>query len=339
MIRSRTARATLALLAAAMLASCSTADPGTTNKPAASGNESGAPEDIRLAGVSSTASDPFYATIMCGATKEAKRQGATIDWKASNTLDTASAQANFQAATLLRPNGLVIATYEPGTFSNQIKSLMQKGTPVVSVDGPITPATDLQYISSETDNAEFAKLVGESVGSSGTIAILGGQQGAQWARDRWKPLEAVLPDGVKLLKPQFSDFDRNKAATTTSSLMLAHPDLKAVYAVSGPEGEGAAAAVQQAGKQGKVKVFAYDATPSEVAALKAGTIDALLAQAAETIGVEAVKTLVATIKEHEPGTAVEPMAEHDKYLPLRVLTKDNVGDPESAAYLYASTCG
>ncbi len=298
----------------------------------------GGTKDIKLAGVSSTASDPFYVTIMCGATKEAKAQGATIDWKASNALDTAAAQANFQAATLLKPAGLVIATYEPGTFSNQIKTLMQAGTPVVSVDGPITPATDLQYISSETDNAEFAKLVGEAVGTSGSIGILGGQQGADWARDRWKPLEAVVPPGIKVLTPQYADFDRNKATSVASALMLAHPDLRAIYAVSGPEGEGAAAAVKQAGKQGKVKVFAYDATPGEVAALKAGTIDALLAQAAGDIGAESVKTLVATIKDHPKGTAVKPMNDHDKYFPLKVLTKDNVDSPDATPYLYKSTC-
>lgn len=148
----------------------------------------------------------------------------------------------------------------------------------------------------------------------------------------------MVPPGIKLLPPQYADFDRNKAASATSALMLAHPDLRAIYAVSGPEGEGAAAAVKQAGKQGKVKVFAYDATPGEVAALKAGTIDALLAQAAGTIGSEAVKTLVATIKDNPTGKAVQPMDPHDKYLPLKVLTKDNVDSSESAPYLYKSTC-
>ena len=33
-----------------------------------------------------------------------------------------------------------------------------------------------------------------------------------------------------------------------------------------------------------------------------------------------------------------PMKNHDKYLPLRVLTKDNVDDAASAPYLYKSTC-
>ena len=48
--------------------------------------------------------------------------------------------------------------------------------------------------------------------------------------------------------------------------------------------------------------------------------------------------LVASLKAQESGQAVDPMTDHDKYLPLKVLTKANVDSPESAPYLYKSTC-
>ena len=61
-------------------------------------------------------------------------------------------------------------------------------------------------------------------------------------------------------------------------MIVANPDLKAIYAITGPEGEGAAAAVQQAGKAGQIKIYSYGANESEVAGLKKGVFAALCSQ-------------------------------------------------------------
>src|SRR4051794_35625008 len=120
-------------------------------------------------------------------------------------------------------------------------------------------------------------------------------------------------------------------------MIVAHPDLKAVYAISGPEGEGAAAAVKQAGKQGKIKVYAYDATPGEVEALKAGDITALISQPAGNEGSQSVKHLVNFLKTYSGGPVKQetPLAQD---LPLMVLTKDNVDSPDAQPYLYKAKC-
>ena len=94
---------------------------------------------------------------------------------------------------------------------------------------------------------------------------------------------------------------------------------------------------QEPATRAMIDAAGQELAPGEVAALKAGTIDALLSQAASDIGADAVKTLVATLR--NPKGSYAPMKDHDKYLPLRVLTKDNVDDPASAPYLYKSTCG
>jgi ribose transport system substrate-binding protein len=299
---------------------------------------SGSGGAVKLAGILPTVQDPFYISIQCGANAAAKAAGASLTWKTSTSTDTSAAQANFQAATLLKPQGMVIASFDSGTFSSQVKTLMSQGVPVVSMDGPITPPTDLEYVHGGADDAEFIKYISSQLKPTGSIGILSAIQGADWATQRWAPLKKIAPPGAKILTPQYDNVDRNKAAAATAAMIVAHPDLQAVFSVSGPEGEGAAAAVKEAGKQGKIKVFSYDATPGEVAGLRAGTVTGLLTQPAADIGRVAVESVLAALKNHKAGTPIQPMQPHEKALPLKVITAQNVDDPSTQPYLYKSHC-
>lgn len=320
-----------ALGATATLALTACSQAGNTTQPSSNG-------PVKLAGVLPTVTDPFYISIQCGADAAAKAAGTSITWKTSTNTDTSSAQANFQAATLLNPDGLLVATFDPGTFSNQIKTLMSKGVPVVAMDGNITPATELQYVHGSSNDQQFIDYIRHQLKPTGSIGVLSAIQGATWATQRWAPLKKIVPPGVKILPPQYDNVDRNKAAAATSAMIVAHPDLQAIFSVSGPEGEGAAAAVKEAGKQGTIKVFSYDATPGEVAGLKNGSVTALLAQPAANIGRDSVQTVLQAIKNHKAGTAIQPMSPQVKNLPLKVLTKSNVNEPAMAPYVYKNHC-
>jgi len=318
------------------LAACSSA-----SGSAPQGSGSGAPAStIKLAGVAAFAQDPYWISLMCGGTREAKAEGVQIRWYAANNTDTAAAQQNFQAATLTKPAGVIIGSFDPGTFATETQTLMQKGTPVISVDGPMSPSTELKQIDSNTNVTAFANLIASQVGDTGSFAVLGGAPAIPQAEARWTPVVAAVRaknPHIKILATQYDGFDRNKAAQNTAALIVAHPDLAAVYAIAGPEGEGAAAAVKQAGKAGKIKVYAYDATPGEVADLKSGDIVALLSQPAGGEGAQSVKYLVHFLKSFKGGP-VTPQTPLEQSLPLMVLTKENVDSPAAQPYLYKATC-
>jgi ribose transport system substrate-binding protein len=335
MQRSRTLTIGVAIATITLMSACSS---GGTPKASTSADGAGA----TLAGIAFNAQDPYWVTLMCGATKQAKADGATIKWRASNTTSVTDQQAAFQAVQLEAPDALILAPFQPATFSTSVGDMMKKGTPVIGVNAPITPATEYQLIESDTDNSDFASFVAKDLGTTtGTMAILGGAPGIPAVDARWEPIVKALKEtapNITVLPTQYDDFDRNKASAAASALIVANPDLKAIYAVSGPEGEGAAAAVTQAGKSGVIKVYSYDATPAEVTALKAGTITALLAQPAGDQGAQAVKTALSVIKSSKKGQAITPASEKIKLIPLKVLTKDNIAEASSAGYIYSATC-
>jgi len=326
--------ASVAILTAAAIAGCSSH---------LSLHDSKSRTRFRLAGVSAYVQDPAWATMQCGATKQAKLMGAKLTWYSTAT-DTSSAtqQANFNAAMLTKPDALLLVSWQPGTFSTQVRTLMQQGIPVIGINSIMTPATERVLFVNSVDNSEFVKFIANQLkGETGSIGVLGGVAGVADAVLRWKPvidqLRVVAPN-LKALPTQFDDFNRTKASLAASAMIVANPDLKVIYSITGPEGEGAAAAVQQAGKAGQIKIYSYGANEAEVAALKRGVIAALNGQPLYGLGQDAVKAAISYLETAKKGAPVPQLDPVVVNVPLKVLTKDNVDDPSSAPYLQKSTC-
>src|SRR4029453_15050285 len=89
--------------------------------------------------------------------------------------------------------------------------------------------------------------------------------------------------------------------------------------------EGTATGVRQAGKTDQVKIVGFDAGPNQIKALKAGTVQALVAQQPGVIGQYGVDEAVAALD----GGTVTPKVQTG----FTIITKDNIdGEGGAAAY-------
>lgn len=293
---------------------------------------------VTIAGVVANTSDPFWQTMVCGAEAEAKTLGVTYTSFNTTSTDTNTIASNFQSASLISPNGMIVQPFNNNQFVAQYTSLMAKGVPIVTANGT-TPQVNYKTIYSGTDTAGLASQVkGLIPTGSGSMVVLGGAPGIPPLETRTQPfIKAVQAERTDLtvLPVEYSGFDANKATTDTSSLIISHPDLKLIIAADGPDGVAAAAAVKQAGKSGKIAVIAFDAVPNEVSALKAGDITALIAQDPYQIGSDSVKAIVDYLSAH-PSGAVKPAG--SATIANQLLTATTVDDPANAKYLYKSTC-
>jgi ribose transport system substrate-binding protein len=278
-------------------------------------------------------------TQVCAAKQEAKRLGVTVRMFTSTSTDTNLIANNFQSALLTKPQGIFVSPFNNNQFIAQYKSLMKKGVPVVT-GNTTTPATQYKWVYSAADTARFAGTVLKSVpAGSGSMVYLGGAPGIPPLEARTLPfvkaVQTARPD-LDRLPNDYSGFDINKETQNVSSLLLAHPDLKLIIAADGPDAAGAAAAITQAGKAGKVTLVAFDAIPPEVQALKQGVISYLIAQSPATIGRLAISTLVSYLKAHLTGGPVKNAGKIA--VPNQLLTKATVDSPKNAAYIYKTGC-
>ena len=273
--------------------------------------------DITIAGVLANTSDPFWASVQCGAEEEAEARGVTLKMYTSTAIDDNETASNFQTATLKTPDGIYADPFNGQQFVAQYKQLMEKGVPVVTTTGT-DPRTEYQAVFSDYNTAPFAEeaLAGVSAGA-GSMLYMGGAPGIPPLEGRTLPfLDAVAearPDLTRL-EDEFSGFDTNKATTDATSIIIANKDLKLIVVAAGPDAAGAAAAVKQAGKEDQITVIAFDAIPPEVEALKAGTIDVLIAQNPFEIGRQQVGALVDYLegdhfrpRPHRQGRACHPV--------------------------------
>ncbi len=115
---------------------------------------------------------------------------------------------------------------------------------------------------------------------------------------------------------------------------MANPDLTAIYTTQDAGAEGAANALRAAGKRGTVRVVGYDATLRQVELLKAGELDALVAQNPRQIGTEMIESMVKVLKEGRQAAALP----YQVYTGVKFLTRDNVDDEDSKSYIYSPDC-
>jgi ABC-type sugar transport system substrate-binding protein len=336
------AAAITAGLAVALTATaCSTAasTTGSSSTTSSSGGK------LTIAAVGGLASDPFWITMACGATQEAKALGVTLDWKSTPTAADATAnQQNVNALLLSSPNGFI---YSPsGADDNpNIQKITSKGIPVVELNGATTDTSYYQsYASSQGASAvaQVGQLIAKNAGGTGTLAVMAGLLGNPILNERFVPAVTAVRTAaphMTVLPAEADGFDTAKTAQEVSALLIAHPGIKAVLTTSGPEGAGAVEAVQAAHDQSKVLIYSYDATPPIVTALKAGTVAALIAQSPYLMGQDGVKSLVAYLNTHKAGSAVTTASPQNVLTPVKILTAANVDAASSQPFLYKASCG
>jgi ribose transport system substrate-binding protein len=300
---------------------------------------------LTIAGNEGLTSDPFWISASCGGTRAAQANGAKMIWKGFTTNSTSADSTNVQDIQLLHPDGVIMSSPTSLTFATERKQWMSTGTPVAEINTVTAdPNFYKAYTAAPTASSDlaFAKVIVKDIGKSGSFAILGGQAGIPFLEAVWKPVVATLhkiDPGVTVLPTQYDNFSTSTSATVVSGLITAHPDLKGIYSISGPEGTGVITALRQAGKLGKIDAFSGSGDPDLVSDLKAGDITALLAQSPYLMGYDAVKSLIGYLKAHQGAKGAVPHAKPQAVaLSTFIVTHANVNSKSAKNYEYLTAC-
>ncbi|MGM7774685.1 sugar ABC transporter substrate-binding protein [Arthrobacter sp. KNU-44] len=322
------------VVAALALAGCSSGG-GTPN---AAGD---AKKTVTIAGVYENTSDAFWGSFICGGKATAKKLGVDLQVSSIPTADNAKLSQTLDTALLTNPEGVIFSQTDSAPWGTKVKSLMSQGTPVITTNADMQ--NDLTYVTANQDGSKYAGDVAATVkGLTGKAVVMQGLADASWQNQRSDAILASLkkanPD-LSWLGNQIDGFDVNKGTQLMSSLITANPDLKVILAVAGPEGQAAAAAVQQTGVKG-IKIIAFDSVPAEIQALKAGIISLIIAQPAYKLGGQAVQTMYnfLTDGKYQAGQAVQSNAIEPVTADLGFITPQNVDSPASKDYIYDPNC-
>jgi ribose transport system substrate-binding protein len=287
-------------------------------------------------------SDPFWDPVIQGAQDAAAQR----DLKLKVIRGTGDQAAQSQSVRELLDQGIKGMGISPIDAEKQTSVLREVALrmPLVAVDSDCPESSRHWYVGTDNYGAgrQIGDLVRDALPDGGEVLISVGSMDTENARlrrqgvidelldRRYAPsptidaLDAPLKGSKYTIVATCVDqYDRDRATQLAADAVKAHPDLKCVVALYSYSAPAVLKSLEQTSKLGKVQVIGFDALPETLAAVEAGNCFATMQQAQYDFGFDTVRALADAL-EGDPRTVAgsTPM----RYLPVRAVTKDNVGE-------------
>ena len=323
----------LALTAAcSSSSSSSTASGGSTS--ATGGSTSG--KTYKMTFIQGVAGDGFYVTMGCGIKAEAKKLGnVTVNIQGPSKFDATLQNPIIQSVTAAHPDAILVAPNDVSASRPPIAAAMAAGIKVVLVDTTLTdPSGAVSQIASDNlaGGGYAFKAIQQLVPGGGEVFVVNVNPGISTTDQRAQGfINAAKADPkYKYVGMQYDQDSASVAAQVTLAALQKNPGIVGIFATNLFSAQGAATGIRQAGKSGKVKVVGFDADPSQVTALKQGTVQALIAQHPYDIGTNGVDQAYAALtgKQTDPKIGTK----------FTIITQANINSAASQAAIYKTSC-
>jgi ribose transport system substrate-binding protein len=197
--------------------------------------------------------------------------------------------------------------------SPQVQPALQRavdaGLKVVLLDNDIPDWRDKTAVVA-TDNLAGGKLAGAWLAGrlepGAKVGILQGRVDSPSLTARVNGVKAAFVGQFPIVAEPETDCDEAKGRDAVKAMLLAHPDIAAIFGACGPPVLGAIQALKAAGRQpGEVLLVGFDALPKEVEAIAAGHESASVAQFPAEMGLIGLQTAVVAVRGSNVGMHVD----------------------------------
>lgn len=314
----------LALATTFVLTACGTGQIG----------DGGGTRSDSLALITGMRGEPFYVSIECAAKEQAAKAGVELNAQAPEQFEQAEQARILNSMAGAQPGAIIIAPTDDKALATPLQQAKDNGVEIVEVDTALQDRS-IAKASLSSDNYAGGQLAARTLadlvgGKEGSVLALNTKAGTSTTDARAQGFEDEIArhGNLSLLRTQYTKNEPATAAEIVSATLSAHPDLVGVFGTNLNTGEGAATALANADKSGEVALVGFDASPKQVEDLRAGRVQALIAQDPATIGREGVNRAIAALE----GKPVDRETKTD----MIALTQDNMR--EKAQYFYKSHC-
>jgi len=226
---------------------------------------------------------PVWESHLIAAAKAGQKMGVNILQYAPSKADNVEEQKRILEDLVTKGvDCVVLAPSNSKAIQGPVASLTKKGIPVV-FDNTLGDGDDyLSFVGVDSYEAGMviAQAVGEQMKGKGKLLILEGVAGQQTSDDRVKGIKDYMEKNYKDIKYRSISghwmFDEGRKITEDT--LQSWPDLNGIVGVGGNMAEGAAEAIEAAGRTGKVVIGGFDVQAPTVKALKDGKLAFTISQ-------------------------------------------------------------
>ena len=231
-------------------------------------------------------SSPFWIPVKAGAHRAAQElsaRGVRVDWIVPGELHTTEVFGRAIDAAIAKQYDAIATIAGDAGVAAYIDRAVRSGIPVATYNSETdTPNDRLFFVGA--DSYEQGKAAGalmcRLVGPTGKVGIITGFFAVEAHQARVKGFEDALHAGCprSVVVGRVENQDKAEIAyQEAKDFMTAHADLGGIIAIAGSP-FGAARAVEEAGKAGKVHLVTFDAVDETMDYVEKGVIDATIGQ-------------------------------------------------------------
>lgn len=231
-------------------------------------------------------SSPFWIPVKAGverAGRELAPMGATVEWIVPGEVHTADVFGRGIDAALAKQYDAIATIAGDAGVAAYIDRATQAGVPVATFNSETeTPNSRLFFVGADSyaQGTAAGELMCRLVGPQGKVGVITGFFAVEAHQARVKGFEDALKKGCPQSSVVGMVENQDKAESAyqeAKDFMTAHADLGGIIAIAGSP-FGAARAVEEAHKTGKVHLVTFDAVDETLDYIDKGVIDASIGQ-------------------------------------------------------------
>jgi len=320
-----------AVVLALGLSGCHSGGDNSASGPSASpaGSPASGGTKVALAFVTNNPSD-YWKICGKGVDAAAKEVGADVQFIEPADGSALTQKKDVDDLLAKGIKGIAISPKDPANQTAYLNTVAAQ-TNLLTSDSDAPKSNRLCYIG--TDNHAAGVMAGgllkEALPNGGKVLLFVGAADAQNAQDRIAGIqEAVKGTAIQILGVRTDDADHVRAKKNAADALVSTPDLAAEVGIWSYDGPAIYSAVKDAGKQGKIKIVAFDQEDDTMTGVKDGTIYGTVVQQPYQFGYQSIKMLAQLAKGDKSGIPASKLI----IIPTQAIKKDNID-----AYLVSQT--
>ena len=254
----------------------------------------------------------FFSTMAEGARKHQAANASTYELIVNgikNETDLSEQVSLVEQMIARQVNAIVIAPADSKALVTVLKRAKDAGILVVNIDNKldsdVLKQAGLSVPFVGPDNRAGAAKVGETLAkqlkAGDKVAIIEGIPTAFNGQQRRLGFEdAMKAGGMNVVTEQSGNWEMEKANNVAASILSEHPDLRAILCANDNMALGAVAAIQAAGRTGKVLVVGFDNIGAIRPMLADGRVIATADQHADQLAVFGIEAALKILKGEAP---------------------------------------
>ena len=232
----------------------------------------------------------YFISCKKGAERAAKDLGVDLIFDGPTDPDPAKQNEIIENWITLGVDAIAAACENKEGISTALRKAKAKGIKIITYDSDAAPDARTYFVNQATPQAIGDALMDEAArlcGNEGEFAIITASLTAANMNEWQKYIEArrlTQYPNLKMVALRPCDDLKDKAQAEATALLSANPHLKLIMAICSPAVPGAAEAVKQAGKAGRVKVIGLGLPSENRRYVKEGVTDTVILWKTEDLG-------------------------------------------------------